>query len=408
MFRLSQTTHRRAGFVLAAAACTALAPAAILRADEPEMPSAREIKLEGRGDRRGALDAIQGKPFDVSLLADLKSWSGNPVTAETIKDKVLVIVTWASWYKTSFGGLSAAQELYAEHAKDGLVVVGVHDARGFERAADIASEHGVKFPYALDEAGRVKAGLMVDVNPDFFLIDRAGRLRFADVATSSVGQAAAVLLAETPEEAANAPAGVPKPEATQGAEGSRSRTTAGGVSFELPDPAAYGAVKWPDVSKRVQYARDLQGKRLPAELGGEEYVSDRPDMAGKILVIDFWATWCPPCRKAMPGLDKLYSQNKADVVVLGMSDEDKSTVKSFLAKNQHEYPQAVDTSKKLYSAMGIQAIPHVIVVSTDGVIRWQGNPAGEMPALNRAVLSMVKVDPGVQARRTAEAEALKK
>lgn len=375
------------------------------RADEP----APEIRLEGRGERREALNTLQGKPFDPSLWGELKNWSGAPVTAASIKDKPVLIVTWATFYRTSFEGLRVAQEMHAAHAKDGLIVVGVHDQMGFERAADVMSEHGAAFANAHDASGRVKAALMVDAHPDFYLIDRAGRLRMADVVTSSVPTAVALLLAETPEQAAKAPAGAPAKEpAGRPGQATRERTTASGVKFELPEASAYAAVSWPEVSKRVQHARDLQGKPMPAEMGNEKFLGDAPDTAGKVLVIDFWATWCGPCIRAMPGLEKLYQQHKADVVVMGLSDEPESKVRPFLARQKHDYPQAIDTKMTLYSAMGIQAIPHAIVVSTDGVIRWQGNPLSEIAALNRTVQQLIRVDPGVQARRTAEAEALKK
>ncbi|MBX3387048.1 MAG: TlpA family protein disulfide reductase [Phycisphaeraceae bacterium] len=404
--------HRRGTGSLVAAALWSLhmvcpgSSAALATNGQPDA-GPTEIRLEGRGERRTALDAMQGKPFDTALLGELTGWSGSPVTAESIKGKVVVILTWAASYRTSHEGVRVAQELHAAHAKDGLIVIGVHDQVGFDRAADVLSEHGAKFANAHDAGGRVKAALMVDVHPDFYLIDRAGRMRFADVVTSSVAPAAAMLLAETEEQAAKAPAG-PAQAPAQSGQPTRDRTTASGVTFQLPDAAAYAAVKWPEPSKRVQHARDLQGKPLPVALGNEKFLGDAPDTAGKIIVIDFWATWCGPCVRAMPGLERLYQQNKADVVVIGLSDEPEGTVKPFLAKHKHEYPQAIDTKMTLYSAMGIRAIPHAIVISTDGHIRWQGNPLGESAALFRAVQQLARVDPGVQARRTAEAEALRK
>jgi thiol-disulfide isomerase/thioredoxin len=406
-------------FVAAALAATigAMAPAGVsLGADEP----APAIKYEGKGDRRERLDAMQGKPFDPSLWSNLTGWTGPAVTSESIKDKVVVLVTWSSWYRTSHEVLKSSQALFEKHAGDGLIVVGVHDRKGFDRAGDILTAQGAKFINAMDKDNSLRTALEVDSDPDFYLIDRAGNLRFADVATSSVEPAIEKLLAETPEQAKAAPApsskdalsaavGAPDGKDAGGGSGLGVTTTAAGVKFALPAADAYTQAKWPAANKNKGSisAKDLQGKALPAALGKETWLTAKPDMAGKVVVIDFWATWCPPCRAAMPGVDKLSQQFKDDVVVMGLSDEGADTVKKFLAKSKHSYPQAVDASATLNNALGIQGIPHVIVVSTDGVIRWQGHP-GEIAKLTSVVGAAVKADPGVAARRAAEAEANKK
>lgn len=381
------------------------------------------IRYEGRGDRRDRLDAMQGTPFDQSLWMKLSDWTGGSaraLTPENTKGKVVLLVTWSSGYKTSYEGLKAAQSVGTKH-KDSpdLIVVGVHGRDGFDRAAQVMSEQGGTFMYAHDKDNAVRTALAADVDPDFFLIDRAGRLRYVDIATSSVPAAVDQLLAETPEQAASASAPTSRdgaPDASSsgssakaGAEGLIGLTkTAGGVTFSLPEAKAYESASWPTANKGRISAANFQGKKLPATLGDETWLDGLPDTAGKIVVVDFWATWCPPCRKAMPDLDKLYNDLKSDVVVLGISDERESTVKNFLRKGKHSYPQGIDPSNKVASALQVQGIPHVIVLSTDGVVRWQGNPAAEMSSLRAAVNAAIKADPGVQARREAEAAANRK
>jgi thiol-disulfide isomerase/thioredoxin len=127
---------------------------------------------------------------------------------------------------------------------------------------------------------------------------------------------------------------------------------------------------------------------------------------GKIVLIDFWATWCGPCKAAMPKLDELYKSNKANLVLIGISDEKLSTVESFLQSHKHAYFQAVDEKKTINGALHITGIPHCVVISSDGIVRWQGNPHDEN--FKKAVMTCIAVDPGVKARQKAEADYLKR
>lgn len=384
--------------------------------------NALPVKYEGKGERRERLDAMQGKPFDTSLWASFSAWNGSPVTAEATKGKVVMILSWATWYTTSQAQLKTAQELADKH-KGELVVVGMHGSNGWDRVKDILTARGATFPTGLDKDGSIRKALDIDQDPDFYFIDRAGNLRYADIATSSVEGVVDALVAETVEQAkaAKPPSSTDGEGASGGGGGAGSgkpadgaangmgvlggTVTAGGVKFDLPDKASYDKVKWPAANKARMSAQDVQGKKLLAALGKEQWLTDKPDLAGKIVVIDFWATWCGPCRAAMPELDKLYNQHKADVVIMGISDEDSGKLKKFFEKSKHDYPQATDPSSTIYNALKIQGIPHVVVISTDGVVRFQGNPhpQADLRKLQTALASMVKTDPGVLARRAAEA-----
>ncbi len=93
------------------------------------------------------------------------------------------------------------------------------------------------------------------------------------------------------------------------------------------------------------------------------------DMRGKVVVLNFWATWCPPCREELPVINKLAAQLKdQNVVFLGINDEDSSTVKNFNKKNNYTFMTLEDTSDKVYSAYKASAIPCVFVIAKDGTI----------------------------------------
>ena len=91
------------------------------------------------------------------------------------------------------------------------------------------------------------------------------------------------------------------------------------------------------------------------------------DLRGKVVVVNFWATWCPPCRKEMPDLQSLYKKYKdKGLVILAISDEDLSKVKPFVAGQDIKYPVLLDPGRKVNELFEIQGIPRSLVYDRNG------------------------------------------
>jgi len=95
------------------------------------------------------------------------------------------------------------------------------------------------------------------------------------------------------------------------------------------------------------------------------------DYKGKVLLLDFWATWCPPCRKEIPGYIQLYNTYKSrGLVVIGISmDDELSAIKPFVTKIGMNYPILLGAGRDdLAAAFGELPLPTSFLIARDGRI----------------------------------------
>jgi len=106
---------------------------------------------------------------------------------------------------------------------------------------------------------------------------------------------------------------------------------------------------------------DLQGK-----------VWHLQDLKGKVVLVNFWATWCPPCRKEMPDLDALYNKFRDQgFVVLAISDEEAAKVSPYIAEHKIGYPVMLDPGRKVNDAFIVEGIPKSFVYDRSGKLVTQ-------------------------------------
>ena len=133
------------------------------------------------------------------------------------------------------------------------------------------------------------------------------------------------------------------------------------VEASLSDPqfaAAFAKLEADD--QRRQQAdftlADLQGARHTLK-----------DLRGKVVLVNFWATWCPPCRKELPDLQTLSTRFKdRGLVILAISDEDSDKVKPFIAARDIRFPILLDPGRKVNELFQIEGIPKSFVYDRGG------------------------------------------
>jgi thiol-disulfide isomerase/thioredoxin len=90
-------------------------------------------------------------------------------------------------------------------------------------------------------------------------------------------------------------------------------------------------------------------------------------LKGKPAMIDFWATWCGPCRETLPDTDKI-SQKYKNLTVLAVSDEDKPTVQKFVTDNHYKFRACLDTSGAMHRAYHVEGIPCFVFIDSSGKV----------------------------------------
>jgi len=98
---------------------------------------------------------------------------------------------------------------------------------------------------------------------------------------------------------------------------------------------------------------------------------------GKVVVLEFWATWCGPCIEAVPHLNELADEFKdKGVQFIAITDEKESVVQPFLKRKAMRAWVGLDTDRSMFKDYGVSGIPHTVVVGTNSVIAWVTHPTG--------------------------------
>ncbi|MDR3456273.1 MAG: TlpA disulfide reductase family protein [Verrucomicrobiae bacterium] len=127
--------------------------------------------------------------------------------------------------------------------------------------------------------------------------------------------------------------------------------------------------------------QDLDGKTVRAA-----------DFAGKVVVLDFWATWCPPCRAEIPGLialQKKYTAQGLAVVGVSVDEAGLKTVKAFAQKNGINYPVVLTDNKMVEAYGGIDGLPTTFIINRSGHIVKQHLGFTEQAEFEREVVPLL-------------------
>ncbi|MBL8964987.1 MAG: hypothetical protein JNK70_13085, partial [Phycisphaerae bacterium] len=321
-----------AGFAVSASAFAAQ-PSARTGTVTPDNPN---IIREGSGPRRDAVTARELKPFDSSAWSKITSWSdGAGPTGSDLSGQVVLICTWKYYHPVSRRAMELSRRLADQHAGE-LVVVAVHDPQNWEEAqkvAGTASNKQARFFVGLDGSSEFRRSLDSDADPDFYVIDRAGQLRFADIATESVEVAVTMLVGETAEKAAARSGEIDAEQERARLEAARTSGARGSVDmssipaippgFTPPSADVFATIKWPPTKFQSYTTSPASSNQPPATPviqlpEGEGWIGARPEFQGRVWVIYFWSLDNHESYSVMQQMDQLQKSRGRDVAVVGV------------------------------------------------------------------------------------------
>ena len=396
------------------------------------------VLRKGEGSLRQELNRTELKPFDTSLWSRLSEWKNGSSSDAIAAGKPVLVLCWTDYVPTSKRAFALAKRLAEKYGPEGLIVVAAHSKNDWEQAQKPQSPKGGTLLIALDAKEELRQGLHSAADPDFFVIDRAGQMRFAIIATESVETAVEKVVKETREEAGGINAKLQAAAMAQDAsqrrtEANRSNvdlTNLPEVPFEMPGADAFAAKwRWPAKPKQdggYSSTGDQQDVKLTIPDTGYLNTS-KPETKGRVVLLYYWSLDVRQSFASIDQMELLQRQHGRDLAVIGVltpalrdanqnfgdqpeTDPKKleARVRSFFASRNLNHAILIDPSGALLT-QGVPnrnvssdkpLFPIISVLSSDGTLRTWG--VMDEPSVRAGLDKVLENDPGVAARRKAE------
>jgi thiol-disulfide isomerase/thioredoxin len=307
-------------------------------------------------------EALLNKP---APKLDLSNWVNGELKESDIKGKILVVDYWATWCGPCIAGIPKNNELAKKYADKGVLFVGACGGGGEEKMNEVVQRHKIEYSTARVTPESTRAW-KVQWWPTYAVVDRKGNLRAIGLKPDYVAKVVDAVLKEQP------------------AEQKKDEKKAKAAAREVVARPVLAAAKGDEGKARADWLEGtaaqrghlagLEGKAAP-DLMVKDWTNGKEmkvaDLKGKVVLLDFWATWCGPCIAAIPHTNELHAKYKdKGLVIIGVCHSRGAETMAQMAKDKSiAYPVAADIEGKTVAAYKVNSFPDYYFIDKSGVLR---------------------------------------
>ncbi|MEM7228221.1 MAG: TlpA disulfide reductase family protein [Planctomycetota bacterium] len=326
------------------------------------------------------IDAVRSMEGKVAPELQTQWWRDDSATMKDMRGDIVVLDFWGTWCGPCVRALPKNEELYAKYRDQGVHFVGVATVRGSSRVTPLADKNKLTYPLAIDDRDLTAMAYNVKFYPTYAIVDREGIIQavglnpeYLEVAIQKVLEA---------NEAAPAPA-------------------------ETADTLSAPNAEWHErkPNERARLNKLSRMNVLPS-IASPDWINgdavDWEELEGKIVVLDFWATWCGPCIRSIPHNNYLADRfADDDVVIIGVCHpRGVELMADMVERHGIEYPVCSDPDGKINRAYDVNGYPDYYIVDRNGRMRLADC---RNQTVDQAIEWLLEEQPKVEDSKSADA-----
>ena len=329
---------------------------------------AKNILEQDKTTRKGELR----NPFEIGSRRS--EWLGKPAPDFKVKDltgkelslaqfrgQVVLLDFWATWCPPCIAEIPNVKQTYEKYKDQKFQIIGISLDRAKLPLETFIEKEGLAWRHYWDNGGKISNQYKVTGIPSTFLIDGEGVIRQTDLIGARLETAVAELVKDNLTIPAVTSTKAAEPKSIPATKILKNDTpTSNGEDGEGPNLFGSRPSEW--IGQRAPNFKvtDLKGQKLSLK-----------DYRGQVVLLDFWATWCPPCIAEMPKIKQTYEKykdQKFQIISISL-DRKILPLETYVEKEGLAWRHYWDENRKVRTQYGIKAIPTAFLIDGEGIIQ---------------------------------------